>query len=348
MVKTLGCGNVQRAARGGEVPPRRRLRVSGVVVAALFGLIVGAMVGGPTLQVASATPSAVPAAAVSEAASTGWVRLAHLSPDTSAVDIQLTALAGGSVVSSLQDIAYGQVSNYIALPKGAYIVSMVPTGGDMTSPVIQASITVASGQPLTVAAYGKNASLKAAVFSDDLTAPAAGESRIRVVQASTAVPSVTVSTSTGTVLAAGVTSGTASPYSNVEAGPSTLTVSGGPTTSSAQVDLPVGAVSTLFVLDNASGGVTVTSVADASSVTALPTGGIQTGGGGTGVHVNAHLASPGGMAGPLATASSLLVASSLALALALLVGVALRRSHRPDGPAPALVQDPPSLPQRTR
>lgn len=339
MMNTHEHPGVQRAVESGVVPSRHRtFWASGMIAAALFGLLVGASAGGPALQ----TASAASATNMSAAAATGWVRLAHLSPDTSAVDIQLTALAGGSVVSSLQNIAYGQVSNYIALPQGAYVVSMVPTGGDVKTPVIQASITVASGQPVTVAAYGKNASLSTAVFPDDLTAPAAGESRIRIVQGSTAVPSVSVSTSAGTVLASGVTSGTATPYSDVAAGPSTLTVSGGSSTSSAQVDLPVGAISTLFVLDNASGGVTLKSVADALSVTALPTGGIQTGGGGTGVHVNANLGFAEGVAEFLA------IALILAVALTRVVIAVLRRSHRRDGLSSNPVRHQSGLPFRTR
>ncbi|PPF85670.1 hypothetical protein C5B96_06300 [Subtercola sp. Z020] len=313
------------AAAGTDSSRRRSLRTPGVIAAALVGLLVGAFAGGPALLGASAAPVAT----VSQAAATGWVRLAHLSPDTSKVDIQLTALAGGSVVSSLQNIGYGQVSNYMSLPQGAYIVSMAPAGGDMSAPVIQATIAVADGRPVTVAAYGKNASLSTAVFPDDLTAPAEGESRVRVIQGSTALPSVTVSTSTGTVLASDVAPGTATPYSNVSPGPSTLTVSGGTTTSSTQVDLPVGAISTLFVLDNASGGVTVTSVADASSVAALPTGGIQTGGGGTGAHVNSELAtaeSVGGLSTVVVVALvvAALVVSALVVS-ASVVGGARRR-----------------------
>ncbi len=112
--------------------------------------------------------------------------MAHLSTDTKSVDVQLTALAGGAVVYELDDVAYGAVSPYIPLADGTYVVSMVPSdAADGTQPVVQQSIDIAEGEPLTVAAYGRNADLTTTVFEDDLSAPAEGEARVRVVQAST-------------------------------------------------------------------------------------------------------------------------------------------------------------------
>ncbi|MDF2443206.1 MAG: hypothetical protein JWR01_1409 [Subtercola sp.] len=268
-----------------------------VTAAALFSVFGAASAQASPAQAATAQAATVPSAFVAPAAApaangqTGWVRLAHLSPDTKAVDIQLTALSGGTVVESLKDVTYGQVSAYMSLPQGTYVVAMVPAGGDMSNPMIQASIAVTEGQPMTVAAIGKNAALKTAIFADDLTTPADGQSRIRVIQASTTVPSVDITTSAGTVIATGAKEGTATGYASVPAGPWSLDLTGSNVTSNAQVDLKAGSVSSLFVLDNASGGVTITSVTDAASVGgALPTGGIQTGGGATAHHVSAALA----------------------------------------------------------
>ncbi|MEF2976790.1 DUF4397 domain-containing protein [Subtercola sp. YIM 133946] len=256
-----------------------------LVTAATLTAVVGLLSLGPVAAQAASPGGAAPAAVTAAASTTGWVRLAHLSPDTTGVDVQLTALSGGQVVDSLSNVVYGQVSNYMALPQGTYVVSMAPTGHSMSTPVIQTSINVTAGTPITVAAYGKNADLHSVVFTDDLTPPATGQSRIRVVQASTSVPTVDIATTTGVVVASDAAEGTATPYANVPAGDWMLSLTGANTTSTAQVSLPPGAVSTLFVLDNASGGVTITSVTDASSVGDLPTGGIQTGGGATGVHV---------------------------------------------------------------
>lgn len=212
----------------------------------------------------------------------GWVRIAHLSPDTKSVDVKLTALAGGDVVSELDDVAYGAVSDYINAPQGTYVVSMVPAGSpDSATPMIQQSVNIVSGQPVTVAAYGKNANLDTTVFPDDLTPPSDGQARVRVIQASTTAKSVDIATTTGMDIAKDATQGTATNYASVAAGPWSLSVTGGSKTSAADIDLAAGSVATLFVLDNASGGVTVKSVVDSASVGDLPTGGIQTGGGAT-------------------------------------------------------------------
>jgi hypothetical protein len=217
----------------------------------------------------------------------GWVRVAHLSPDTKSVDVKLTGLAGGNLISELDDVAYGAVSDYIEVPQGTYVVSMVPAGSpDSTAPMIRQSVNILSGQPVTVAAYGRNADLGTTVFPDDLTPPADGQVRVRVIQASTTAASVDIATTTGVTVTKDAKQGTATGYTSVGAGPWTLSITGDPATaktknSQAQIDLAAGSVATLFVLDTADGGVTVKPVVDSAAVGDLPTGGIQTGGGGT-------------------------------------------------------------------
>ena len=51
------------------------------------------------------------------------------------------------------------------------------------------------------------------------------------------------------------------------------------------LDPNVGSVASLFVLDDASNGLVVSPVLDSAAIGDLPTGGIQTGGGATAVHV---------------------------------------------------------------
>ncbi|RFA17019.1 hypothetical protein B7R22_01595 [Subtercola boreus] len=266
-------------------------RLPAAVAAASIALAVSLLgFGGATASAATTTSIALaPAAGAPTAAvTTGWLRLAHLSPDTSAVDIRLSALAGGTVTQSLSNIGYGAVSAYMALSPGTYVVAMVPTGGDFTQPIIQTSVTVVAGQPLTVAAFGKNADLRAAAYRDDLTTPPAGQSRVRVVQASTIVPTVSVATSTGRSIATDVAQGVATDYASVPGGPWKLDLTAGAVQSTADVDLAQGSISTLFVLDNASGGLALKPVLDSSSAGDLPVGGVQTGAGGTAlVHASA-------------------------------------------------------------
>lgn len=248
--------------------PRRHLRGVALVAAAALPIALGAALA--------------PAASAAPATAGGWARVAHLSPDTKSVDVQMTALAGGAVVYELEDVAYGAVSDYIPLAEGTYVVSMVPSdASDDAEPVVRQSVDVAAGDPITVAAYGRNADLQTTVFQDDLTAPADGEARVRVVQASTVEPTVDVDTVDGQPIARDVTTGSATGYASVTAGEWELELTGADDVSSSAVELPAGSVSTLFVLDTASGALTAQAVTDSATLADMPTGGINTGGGGT-------------------------------------------------------------------
>lgn len=290
--------------------PRTRHALRAAATAVLAG---GLALAGGTVAQASAAPGA-PAAPAPTAAD-GWARVAHLSPDTKAVDVELTALAGGAVLYELEDVAYGQVSDYLTLPAGTYVVSMVPSDApEGTDPAIEQSLTVAPGEPVTVAAYGRNADLRTAVYEDDLTSPADGESRIRVVQASTVADSVDVTTSTGTVVTEDATTGAATGYATVPAGTWTLEL-GGDASGSAQVDLAGGTVSTLLVLDTADRAQTVAVVLDAAAPGATPADGVDTGGGwGAGAGADATGPSPVALPAALTAGTGLLAAGGLLLA----------------------------------
>ncbi|MBF4601371.1 DUF4397 domain-containing protein [Frigoribacterium sp. VKM Ac-1396] len=210
----------------------------------------------------------------------GWVRVGHLSPDTKAVDVTLTSLKGGQVVMDLDDVTYGQVSPYQALPAGTYVVSMTAADAPTAAkPVITSNITVDSGQPITAVAYGPNDDLKTQVFKDDLTAPAEGQAKVRLVQAANVSKTVTVATSTGTTIAEDAPFGSASGYAQVAAGPWTLDLTGQKVSGTSDVDLAAGSINTLFVLDNSTGGITIVPVVDSAATAQAPVGGVQTGGG---------------------------------------------------------------------
>jgi hypothetical protein len=250
--------------------PARRLLIAGaaaLTATALVGLGLGA-------APAQAATHAAPADA-------GWVRVGHLSPDTAAVDVRLTPTDGGAAAVELDDVTYGQVSPYAALAAGDYELTMVPADAPAnTTPVVATEVTVTAGVAGTVAAYGLNDSLQTLALGDDLTSPAAGEARIRVVSASTQVDSVDVTTTTGVAIATGAASGTATDYANVPAGPWDLVVTTPDAASyDASVTVDPGTISTLFVLDNASGGLTVLPVLDSSAAGDAPDGSLDTGGG---------------------------------------------------------------------
>jgi len=246
-----------------------------------------------------------PAAHAAEDDPAGWARVAHLSPDTKSVDVQMTALAGGAVVYELEDVAYGAVSPYIPLVEGTYVVSMVPSdAADDTEPVVQQTVDVVAGGPVTVAAYGRNADLQTVVYQDDLTAPAEGEARVRVIQASTTESSVDVDTTEGSAIARAVPTGAATDYAAVPAGAWDLELTGADAVSTSSVDLPAGSVSTLFVLDTADGTLTARAITDSATLADMPIGGIHTGGGGS-------AAQPTPLAGVVAAGVLLLVSAGV-------------------------------------
>jgi len=65
-------------------------------------------------------PAAAASAASSASAGTGWIRLAHLSPNTPAVDVYLYSFGNSDAKIVLHHVAYGTVSPYEAVPAGDY------------------------------------------------------------------------------------------------------------------------------------------------------------------------------------------------------------------------------------
>src|SRR5689334_12757966 len=100
---------------------------------------------------AAITLNASPAAAAGD----GYVRLAHLSPDTPQVDVYLKAEGGGSTEQTFPGVGYGALSQYLRLPAGPYSVAMRKAGADpSTKPVLTTQVTVENGAAYTVAGVG--------------------------------------------------------------------------------------------------------------------------------------------------------------------------------------------------
>ena len=101
--------------------------------------------------------SAAVAAPASAATGSGWIRLAHLSPNTPAVDVYLYSFGDPSAQLVLHHVGYGVVSPYEQVAAGDYSVSMRPAGAAATTaPVLSASVAVAAGNAYTVAGLGRN------------------------------------------------------------------------------------------------------------------------------------------------------------------------------------------------
>jgi hypothetical protein len=233
-----------------------------------------------TIVLATTIAGTAPAFAADPSPSTGWVRVAHLSPDTRPVDVRLTAVRHRTAVFQLDRVAYGAISPYMSLTPGRYVVTMTKAGSSATStPVARLTVTVAAGSSSTVAAYGRDVSLRIKAFADDLTTPPPGIARIRLLQASTLTPVVTVATTSGKTIAEKAPAGRATPYVDVPAGPWTLRLGGKKLEFTSTVSLVPGSVTTLVVIDTAAGGLTARPVVDSAAAAQVPVGAVQTGGG---------------------------------------------------------------------
>lgn len=224
--------------------------------------------------------TATPAAA---AADVGYVRLAHLSPDTPEVDVYLSSVTGKVKEQVFKGVGYGVVSAYLPLPVGTYTVAMRVKGDPVsTPPVIAAAVTVERDQAYTVAGVGPNADLGLRVIDDDLTKPPQGQARVRVVHASAKAARLKVTRANGAMIAEDVSFATTTEYVDVPAGEWTCRLQPLPSGSATDVavSLDSGSIYSLFVLDGAKNALTAELRTD-SQDGLTPVGGVETGAGGT-------------------------------------------------------------------
>lgn len=228
------------------------------------------------------TGAALAAAAPAGATSVGYVRLAHLSPDTPEVDVYLDDLSGPAETQVFKAVGYGVMSAYLPLPAGRYAVSMRQKGAAAsTPPVLTTDVTVTTGDAYTVAGVGRYADLGLRVLEDDISAPASGKSKVRVVQASVRAPVLDISGATGAEIGKGVQFATTTNYREVQPGDwqVRLQPAGGDATV-AKCTMAEGGVYSLIVLDAKSGGLTTELREDAKGGVVVPAGGVDTGAGG--------------------------------------------------------------------
>jgi uncharacterized protein DUF4397 len=240
-----------------------------------LGLVTAGVLVAVGLSLVEASPAS--------AAGYGYVRLAHLSPDTPDVDVYLSSVTGAIKEQVFPGVGYGVVSAYERLPTGTYAVAMrLAHASPSTDPVLSTEVTVAAGKAYTVAGVGMHAELGLKVLDDDFTLPSAGKSKIRIIQASIKSPVLDVSLAGGSVIAQGVPFATTTDYRLVEPGTWTVQVepSGGGTEATLAAHVTAGNVYSLLVLDGQS-GLTAELRPDAGRSGGLPFAGVATGAGGT-------------------------------------------------------------------
>jgi hypothetical protein len=99
--------------------PRLRRRLTSLAAVAVVAI---------GLSVLDSTPAS--------AAGVGYVRLAHLSPDTPNVDVYLSSPTGAIPAKTIPGVGYGVVSDYLTVPAGTYAVAMRNAGAAASSPPV--------------------------------------------------------------------------------------------------------------------------------------------------------------------------------------------------------------------
>jgi len=239
------------------------------------------------LLAASALLLGIPAAAATASAAsatsgTGWIRLAHLSPNTPPVDVYLYSFGNSSAQIVLHHVAYGTVSPYEAVTAGDYSVAMRATGASPSSqPVLSTSVTVKADHAYTVAGMGPESGLRLVVLDDQLTTPS-GKSEVRVIQASLKQQTVKF-TCGGQTIVPKATFASVSSYQAIPASTWTMQAIGSGATATGRFDMAPGTVHTMVVLDGTN-GLEIVNLEDAAGAGQPPVGGVTTGFGGTAGH----------------------------------------------------------------
>jgi len=237
------------------------------------------LVGGTATFVAAASPAASARITTATATRDGWVRIAHLSPKAPAMDMYMYPFGDPEQAIVLRDVGYGDVSAYMALSPGQYTVAMRGFGAPASSaPALTTSFMVGAGTAYTLAALGPDPGLRVEVLQDQMTAPT-GRALVRVFQASLKEPTVTV-TYGPDVLARQLAFGLATSYTPVLPGTQVVRFIASGAGADLRLKLAADTVHTIVVLDDSS-GLRVDALTDAVGSQIMPSGGANTGFGGT-------------------------------------------------------------------
>src|SRR5215831_11665745 len=229
------------------------------IVLSVLGL--GTLASGVT--VTSATAASAATAATAQHNNTGWIRLAHLSPNTPPVDVYLYSFGNSHAMIVLHHVAYGTVSPYEQVKAGEYTVAMRGAGAAPSSqPVLSTSVRITSGGAFTVAGMGPAKGLRLQVLRDKLTTPP-DRSLVRVIQASLRYQKITVMANHRT-LAKALIFAHVTNYVSTPPGRFEVHVAGMGGKGAADIALGPGTIHTLVVLDSSGHGLRIDNLVDAA------------------------------------------------------------------------------------
>ena len=239
-------------------------------------MAITALLGGTAALVAATSPAASAAPA---AGRSGWIRIAHLSPQAPAMDMYVYPFGNPGRPLVLKDVSYGAVSAYMTVSPGQYTVAMRGFGAPASSkPALTTSFMVTAGAAYTLAALGPDPGLRTEVLKDQMSAPP-GKAVVRVLQASLKQHQVTVRYGPD-VLARQLAFGAATSYTAVSPGARTVQFTAPGQHTVMPVTLAADSAHTIVVLDDSS-GLKVDAVTDAAGSKIMPKGAISAGFGGT-------------------------------------------------------------------
>jgi Domain of unknown function (DUF4397) len=252
----------------------------------------------------SATCTALVGVGVAHAApEEGWIRLAHLSPDTPKVDVYVSSFGNDDNPTVLRSVGYGMFSPYQHVPAGSFTIAMRLEGASASEPpVLSTTVQLRADSAVTVAGMGKNTDLELVTLTDDLEAPGTDKSKVRVIHAALKAPVVDSVELAGTSVAADLDFAAFTDYDAVAAGTTTVAVDAGSATAEEPLDLRAGATYTVVVRDLES-GIGVLPIQDFAAANQIPTGAVDAGLGGS---------ASGGLLAPWALVGLALVAAACA------------------------------------
>lgn len=129
-------------------------------------------------SLAIAVMSVLPAAA--QSADQAYLRVGHFSADAPAVDVYLNG-----ELSAVENLSYGNVSTWAAVPAGVYSVAIVPAGGDLADAAATVDeVELKAGDWVTVSAVGSGKALRLQPAVEDYKTPVqAGTTRVSLFHA---------------------------------------------------------------------------------------------------------------------------------------------------------------------
>jgi hypothetical protein len=126
-----------------------------------------------------------------DAVKVSYIRVFHASPDAPAVDVY----ANGNLIVS--DLAYGEISDYLAVPPGRYTIEVYPAG-DKTNPVFMTNTVIPEDAIITIAAIGMLDDLVLSPIPEPVETTNRGRACIRFIHLSPDAPPVDILLDDGT------------------------------------------------------------------------------------------------------------------------------------------------------